>query len=564
MNPPRPVESFSESGVARFGPIALAPAGLALLAAITLAAGPGTRLAWELVPAYTQVQQTNAILPLLTFDASFTDAFTMPYCGWPPLYGLLLLPFAWVGVPFALATALLNSLLALLAGALAAGIVRGAGRAAAAPAAFVATALSTGFGGNLTMAFPHYLIPIPLLLTALVFLKIGTTDTRLPLARLVAAGVALGLVCGFANWASYPNIAIPAVMVATTLLPTRLRPALNTRHCLVAGLAMGATLCACFILLLAFKEWAYGLPSALPFRTAMDTDKFLARVKGSPGDYAKGGFYTVIRAGVVMLPVAVGLAVSVASGACRIQRPSPRALIGAAALMLPALAYAVVFVGESNHPAHAFYSILWVGPALALFTILRIDRPLPSALILGTTLLAANLLLLLAWKVVPPATMQVGGLPIADLTLRGPDTGPEDPATTPPTSSNALVRGVLKQSLFFPYDFLSSHSRVRSMKMVGEEIQAAAAGTDAILMFGENHVQWDLARFANGTVVGITADNATSVATFFEVRPEPLDVIVVVPSGAVAETTGYFDRAFERTRFQVREVEVLQQAVATP
>lgn len=565
MNPPRPVESSREAGVARLGPIALAAtAGLALLATITLTSGPGTRLAWELVPAYTQVQQTKAVLPLLTFDASFTDAFTMPYCGWPPLYGVLLLPFAWLGVPFASATALLNSLLALLAGTLAAGIARGVGRSAAAPAVFLATALSTGIGGNLTMAFPHFLIPIPLLLTALVFLKIGTHGTRLPMPTLLGVGIAVGLVCGLANWASYPNVAIPAVMVATSLLPARLRPAFNTRNCLVAGLAMAATLCACFILLLAFKEWAYGQPSALPFRTAMDTDKFLARVKGSPGDYAKGAFYTAIRAGVVMFPVALGLALSAACGACRFQRPSSRALIGVAALTLPALSYALVFVGESNHPAHAFYSILWVGPALALFAAARIIRPQRAALVLGTTLLAANLLLLLAWKVVPPATMQVGGLPIADLTLRGPDTGPEDSATTPPSSSNSLVRGLLKQSLFFPYDFLSSRSRVRSMKSLGEEIQPAAAGTDAILMFGENHVQWDLARFAKGTVVGITAANAASVAAFFEQRPEPLDVIVVVPPGAAAESTEYFDRAFERTRFQIREVEVLQQALDKP
>jgi hypothetical protein len=384
------------------------------------------------------------------------------------------------------------------------------------------------------------------------------------MATLLGVGIAVGLVCGFSNWASYPNVAIPAVMVATSFLPARLRPAFNTRNCLVAGLAMAATLCACFILLLAFKEWAYGQPSALPFRTAMDTDKFLARVKGSPGDYAKGAFYTAIRAGVVMLPVAVGLALSAACGACRLQRPSSRALIGVAALTLPAVSYALVFVGESNHPAHAFYSILWVGPALALFAAARIIRPLRAALVLGSTLLAANLLLLLAWKVVPPAIMQVGGLPIADLTLRGPDTGPEDPATTPPTSSNALVRGLLKQSLVFPYDFLSSRSRVRSMKSLGEEIQPAAAGTDAILMFGENHVQWDLARFAKATVVGITAANSASVASFFEQRPEPLDVTVVVPPGAAAASTEYFDRSFERTHFQIREVEVLQQALSTP
>jgi hypothetical protein len=102
------------------------------------------------------------------------------------------------------------------------------------------------------------------------------------------------------------------------------------------------------------------------------------------------------------------------------------------------------------------------------------------------------------------------------------------------------------------------------MKSLGEEIQPTAAGTDAILMFGENHVQWDLARFAKGTVVGITAANAASVATFFEQRPEPLDVIVVVPPGAKAESTEYFDRAFERTRFQIREVEVLQHPLAQP
>lgn len=537
---------------------------LTILAAITLFSGPGTRLAWELVPAYTQVQQSSSILPLLTFDASFTTAFTMPYCGWPPLYGLLMLPFAKLGVSFELATTLLNSLLALLAGALAAGIARTGGNSSAAPIAFVAIALSTGIGGNLTMAFPHFLIPIPLLLTALVFLKIGTTRSRIPVSQLVIIGIPLGLACGFANWASYPNIAIPAMMVATILLPERLRPALNIRHCLVAGISMGVTLCACFVLLLAFKEWAYSQPSALPFRTAMDADKLLARVTGSPGDYAKGVLYTIIRAGVVILPVAVGLATAAAYGAIRFKRPSFRALIGAAALLLPAIAYSLVFVGESNHPAHAFYSILWVGPTLALLATARINYPLRAAFILGTNLVIANLVLLLAWKVVPPGTMQVGGIPIADLTLRSSDNGPENPATTPPTSSNAIIRAVLKQSIFFPYDFMKSRSRVRSMQALGEEIRSDVADNDAILMFGENHVQWDLARFAKGTVVGITNVNAASVANFFENQPKPLSVIVVIPSGAAAETTQYFDRAFQRTRFQIREVEILQKALVTP
>lgn len=531
---------------------------LAILVAITLFSGPGTRLAWELVPAYTQVQQAPSVLPLLTFDASFTDAFTMPYCGWPPLYGLLLLPFAKLGVSFALAAAMLNSLLAVLAGALAAGIARASGNAPTAPIAFLATTLSTGIGGNLTMAFPHFLIPIPLLLTALVFLRIGTTSSRQPVLRMVAIGVLLGITCGLANWASYLNIAIPALMLVAILLPTRLRPAFNTRHCLIVGLAMGIALCACFIILLAFKEWAYGQPSALPFRTAIDTDKFLARVKGSPADYVKGAIYTAIRAGVVMLPVVVGLGLSAAFGTCRIQRPSPRALFGAVALLLPAVAYSLVFVGESNHPSHAFYSILWVGPALALFIPFRISQPLRTAVIIGTTLFTANLLLLLSWKVVPPAAMEVGALPIANLTLRGPYNGPKDSDTTPPISSSDFVRGFLKQTLLFPYDFMNSLSSVRTMRDLGEEIRPAAAGTDAILIFGENHIQWDLARFANGTVIGITAANAASVTSFFEHRPEPLDVIVVVPRGAAAIATDYFDHAFERTHFRIHEVDILQ------
>jgi hypothetical protein len=533
---------------------------LALLSAITLGFGPGTRLAWELVPAYTQVQQTKAFLPLLTFDASFTDAFTMPYCGWPPLYGLLLLPFAWLGVPFTLASVLLNSLLALLAGWLAAGIARSAGRPNAIPTVFVAAALSTGIGANLTMAFPHILIPIPLLLTALVFLKVGTNENRLPVAGLVGAGAALGFVCGLSNWASYANIALPALVIVSVFLPVPWRAAFNTRNCLVTGLAMGVAMCICFVLLLAFKEWAYGQSSALPFRTAMDTDKFLARVKGSPVDYAKGAFYTLIRAGVVVIPVAVGLAVSIACGACRLHRPSSRSLLFAAAFVLPALSYALVFVGESNHAAHAFYSILWVGPSLALFTFASIIRPQRAALIFGTTVVAANLLLLLGWKVVPPATMYVGGIPVSDLTLRAPVSKPQE-TTSSSGSSNALVRSFLKQSLYFPYDFMDAQSRVRSMQALGKEIQHEASHSDAILMFGENQIQWNLARFAERTVVGISSANATGVAAFFEQQEEPLDVMVVVPLGAAAEARDTFDRAFERTRFHIREVDVFQKAL---
>lgn len=193
----------------------------------------------------------------------------------------------------------------------------------------------------------------------------------------------------------------------------------------------------------------------------------------------------------------------------------------------------------------------------------RIIRPQRVYLTFCATLAAANLLLLLGWKVVPPSAMYVGGIPIADLTLRAPISKPQE-TTNSSGSSNALVRSILKQSLYFPYDFMDKQSRVRSMQALGREIQHDASDSDAILMFGENQIQWNLARFAERTVVGISSANATGVAAFFEQQDDPLDVMVLVPNGAAAEATDFFERAFERTRFHVREVEVFQQVLTNP
>jgi hypothetical protein len=532
---------------------------LAIFAAITIASGPGTRLAWELVPAYTQVRQSHSVLPLLTFDAAFTDAFTMPYCGWPPLYGLLLIPFAWLGISFPIGTVILNSLLAMLAGWLAARTVRAAGFSGMEAAAFIIVALSTGIGGNLTMAFPHFLLPLPLLLTSWVCFSISQASPRESLLRLSSIGTVLGLVCGLSNWASYFNITVPAVLAATLLVPARFNLGIKSRPCIVAGLAMGVTLCICFVALLAFKEWAYSQPSALPFRTAMDSDKFLARVMGSPADYVKGCFYTVIRAAVVLVPVGGGLILAKCLGVCRMGIFPTRNLIFALALVLPAMVYALIFVGESNHPAHGFYSILWVAPAIALLAFVRTHESFRTALLLGASMIAANVVVLLGSKAVPPQVMQVSGIPIEDLTLRGPTLGSK-PANAEPSAppSGSMKRGILKQTLLFPYDFLNSTRRVRSMQEIGTDIRSEAASKDAVLIFGENHVQWDLARFAERTVVGITSGNSRSVVHFFETRSEPLDILVVVPAGTGPETHAIFDEAFTRTHFQVREVNIMK------
>lgn len=193
----------------------------------------------------------------------------------------------------------------------------------------------------------------------------------------------------------------------------------------------------------------------------------------------------------------------------------------------------------------------------------RIIRPQRVYLTFCATLAAANLLLLLGWKAVPRDTMYVGGIPVANLTLCAPVSKHQE-TTASKDSSNALVRSILKQSLYFPYDFMGKQGRVRSMQELGVDIKHDATNLDAILIFGDDQIQWDLARFAERTVVGISSANATGVAAFFEQQDEPLDVMVVVPNGAAAEATDFFERAFERTRFHVREVEVFQQVLTNP
>jgi len=363
---------------------------------------PWNRLGGELYAAYHKSTLTGSIWPLIIMDACPTADFSMPYCGWPPLYGILLYPFAIVGLPYFLAGAILNGLILVASGFVWAKVVSKINPSVPIEISLPAATLSTAFASNLAVIFPHFLIPLSFGVASYGALACLDNEFKSK-TRLVMFAIATAVSCGLSNWASYFSLAFPSILFVGIFVMdwSKTKSFKASVHVdLLRFIAIQFIVFVIMFLLLKWLNWfAFEADDAVLFRSGMAGHQLEEKLRPTPNGLMQAGFYTFIRAGVALLPIlaicalrqchalgrrcksqAVPPQSTAAMGACnRMQslvsghaeamRPGIIKYLKIAGLWLAPLSFCIIFSGEQSISENAFHSMLWLGPATGLLAL---------------------------------------------------------------------------------------------------------------------------------------------------------------------------------------------------
>ena len=340
--------------------------------------GPGSRLGGELYAGFIKASQSGSPWPLLTMDASPNPELQMPYCGWPPLYGLSLFPFALLGFEYYFSLNLLNFIIIALTGLT---LVRLTSLLGCSHFAWIIGSmcmLSPGIIGNTTLYFCHSLVPLIAAVQALVFLPriIDPIPKKGIIGFWFLQSMIIGFISGMSSWACYFGILLPLPYLITISFCQSNSPI--ERKCSINGkVARYMTsfllgLIVAFALIKCIQIRAFSFENVITFRSSLGGDTFIQKVAPNLKGFSQAIFFTTIRFLAVVTPVIFcGLILAkhplLLFGKNRMLKPESESIKCCIGLILPPLGFCVALSGEQQFTENAFHSNIWVVPACLIF-----------------------------------------------------------------------------------------------------------------------------------------------------------------------------------------------------